>query len=164
MPGAIKSATSLINPWTSSEVMSRDDADFTSGDGLLTLGELQGHIDRLAAQRSQLIANSSPTSFVDTRISGARALYKDMVASGATAVQYLPDGVMGLPVALRQRASELLVHDDIGNVGVIDQFVIDHARDRYKEFGSLGGSGSMLQARQRALQEIDGIAAALGLS
>ncbi len=163
MPGAIKSAHALVNPWTSSEVMSRDDDEqLGSGDGLLTLGELQGHIDRLAAQRKQLIDIHAPTSFVDAKISGARALYKDMVVSNASAVQYLPDAVMTLPVHLRQRASELLVHDDIGSVGVIDQFVIDHARDRYDEMGSLGPS--TLLSRQRAMQDIAAIAAALGLS
>lgn len=163
MPGAIKSAHALVNPWTSSEVMSRDDDELGSGDGLLTLGELQGHIDRLATQRGQLIDIHAPTSFVDAKIAGARALYKDMVASNAAAVQYLPDTVMSLPVNLRQRASELLVHDDIGSVGVIDQFVIDHARDRYDELGSMG-SGATLLARQRALVDIAAIAAALGLS
>lgn len=162
MPGAIKSAHALVNPWTSSEVMSRDDDSLGSGDGLLTLGELQGHIDRLAAQRSQLIGIHAPTSFVDARIAGARSLYKDMVASNASAVQYLPDSVMGLPVNLRKRASELLVHDDVGSIGVIDQFVIDHARDRYDELAGLSGTTGMM-SRHRALQDIAAIAAALGL-
>jgi hypothetical protein len=40
--------------------------------------------------------------------------------------------------------------------------VIDHARDRYDELATLG-SGATTMARQRALQEIDAIAAALGL-
>lgn len=158
MPSVRKPHT-LIHPWTSFEAMARDDQTSGAGDGQLTLSELQAHIDRLAAQRNQLMGVGVPTSFVDLRIADARRLYKDMVASGASALQYLPDHLMSLPAHLRTRASELLLHDDVGSVGDIDQFVIDHARERYD---LMAGSMGSLYAREKALQEIGALATALG--
>ncbi|MFO0725443.1 MAG: hypothetical protein U1E65_16790 [Myxococcota bacterium] len=163
MTGGIQKAGSLTNPWASLEVMARDDGDLGKGDGLLTLGELTGHIDRLAVQRKQLLDTGLPTGFVDVRISQARQLFKDMVNSGAAAVQYLPDSLMGLAENLRRRASELLVNDDLGGLGEIDSFVIQHARDRYQDLASLGSAATSVSA-SKALAEIDALAIALGLT
>jgi hypothetical protein len=156
----VKKPHSLINPWTSYEAMVRDDQTSGAGDGQLTLTELTAHIDRLRAQKDQLMSNEAGVAVIDLRIADARRLYKDMVDSGATALQYLPDPLMSLPTHLKQRASELLLHDDVGSVGNIDQFVIDNARQRYN---NLGGSPISYHSRQKALQEIDQLAQALGL-
>jgi hypothetical protein len=151
----------LIHPWTSYEAMSRDVGTGGAGDGELTLFELQSHIDRLSVQRAELLADHSSTAGVDLRIKDARRLYKDMVDSGAASLQYLPDHLMSLPSNLRQRASELLLHDDVGSLGDIDQFVLDHARERY---AVMTGSAATFLARDRAMIEIDALAAALGYS
>lgn len=151
----------LVHAWSQLDAMTRDDQTAGAGDGELTLSELQAHIDRLAQQREQIVTDEGPTGVVDLKINYARRLYKDMVDSGAGAVQYLPDGLMGLPVPLRQRATELLLHDDVGSLGDIDQFVINHARDRY---AAIYGTGVSMMARQKALDEINQLAQALGLS
>jgi hypothetical protein len=92
----------------------------------------------------------------------AQKLYADMVTSQSSGVQYLPDALMGLPVNLRRRASELLVNDDIAAVGEVDAYVLAHARGRYKMMMSAGSSATMMSA-QKALAEIDQLAAALGI-
>lgn len=164
MPGEIKGPSSLVNPWTAYEVMQRDDADFPGGgDGVLTEFELQSHISRLAQERNDALAMGAPTGFVDSKISDARELKLDMKASGMTAVQYLPDNLMVLPMALKKRASELLLLDDIGALGTIDQFVIDHARERYADMLSFG-SAATVASGNKALLEITQLAAALGLN
>lgn len=160
MPGSIKAPNSLAHPWTAGEVLSHDDDELGGGDGLLTQAELKDHIARLDQQRFDLLEIDAPTGFIEMRIATARSLHKDMFESNAAAVAYLPPPIMDLPLNLRKRATELLTHDDVGDLGMIDQFVIDHARERYQ---LSGGSPAMMGSQTKALSEITQLAAALGL-
>ena len=162
MPNGITKPSALPRTWSALEVMSRDDGVLGAGDGVLTIGELQSHIDRLVLQRNQLVSSNAPTTLVDVRMGDAQKLYADMVTTHSAGVQYLPDALMGLPVSLRRRASELLVNDDIAAVGEIDAYVLAHARSRYKMMMSAGSSATMMSA-QKALAELDQLAAALGI-
>jgi len=152
----------LVSPFSSWAALSRDQGDHPGAeDGLLTLAEMKLHLKQLSTDRDERVAEALPTHYVDMQIDSARKLYQSMIDSSADAVQYLPDELMGLPINIRRRASELLTRDDVTTMGVIDQFVIDHARGRYQALAAYAPAA--LSSRKTALFEIKAIAAALGL-
>lgn len=163
MTTTVMKPTDLGGGWSNYSAMTRDqgiNGGTGAQDGLLTRSELSEHIKKLAVQRKEYMESDLPTTGVDFQINDSRELYNQMVASGADALQYLPDEVMSLPSNLRRRATDLLKHDDVSGLGTIDQFVIDAARDRY---AMLPTTMSTMTSKKIAEKEIDEIAKKLGL-
>lgn len=154
----------LVTPWSRWSALSRDKGvdGVGSDDGYLTIDELKNQLTNLAAERAKALEDGLSVFYLDMQIGESRKLYNDMVASGATALQYLPDDLMNMPEHLRRRAVELLRQDDVTTIGTIDQYVIDHARGRYGAMTAF--TPGMMASKQKALDEISEIAAWLGLS
>ena len=151
----------LPSAWTNWSAMSRDKAPSGDPEGVLTRSELKSLLQDLNDAKTSASSSHEPTMYLDMQINSGRKLYKDMVDAGATGLQYVPDELMSLPIALRRRATELLKRDDTSMLGQVDQFVIDHARGRYNAMTAM--SSGMVQAKETALNEIDDLADALGL-
>lgn len=152
----------LNGAWSNWSIMSRDKGidGVDAQDGELTTAELRSTLTNLRKQHDKYVAAGYSTSYIDAQIDVGDELLADMKAVDASAVQYLPDAVMNLPVRFRRRACEILQWDDSTDSGKITQSVIDKARDRY---ASVGGVGSHHLNSTKALAEIDKIALALDL-
>lgn len=151
-----------LTTWT---VLNLDRAvhDDVPGDGRLTASEVKGRVGELEKERAEAVAMGLPGFFYDDQIDEARSIYNQMKAKGVDELVYLPDALMGQPLSIRRRAVEILENDDLSASGKIDQYAIDHARERYQLGSMPGGTGAMLGAWQKALDEIDEIADVLGL-
>lgn len=133
------------------------------GNGVLTQGELESYIDKLHAERHQLLAAHSDTRPVDSRLRDSERMLEDMRAGGFDGLSYLPDEVMGpdFPADLIPRVVEVLVKDDLEKAGRVTQAVVDRARQRYMHLE--GRSMPELNSRQRGLEDLDRIARFHGL-
>ena len=150
-------ANDLNSAWTDWSLNTRD----ANKDGVLTRNELMTHIKGISGKRDRASLNGHPTGYFDMELNRSRKLYDDIKDNSADGVQYLNNELMSLPLALRKRASELLERDDTSMLNKIDQFVIEHARGRYASMTPM--TSEMIQAKEKALDEIDDLADALGL-
>jgi len=133
------------------------------GDGVLRLEGLEWYIDRLQIDRNAALRDRESTQVIDMRLRESMEMLGDMKRAGVTGLFYLPpqfDGVQLTP-SLRQRITELLMHDDQDKTGRISQGLIDRARTRYYNLPQL--SAHTVFVRERALNEIGDIAHKLGL-
>jgi hypothetical protein len=129
-----------------------------AGDGFLSLGELNRHVERL--ERDLVSEDPSLVPFARIELEEAQRLRRDLsdVADYAppgaeVQIQYLPDELARASPEIRRRASEVLLQDDETHSGIITKAVIDHARGRYDVLSDVGAYAGA-RSRRVALDEL----------
>lgn len=143
--------------WNSYSAMSCDTEHgfHTAGDGVLRRDELEQHIAIL-----QRKASGSNPDLYEPELRDARRALRDMDLVDADGIAYLPENCRELPENLRRRVTEILLFDDEDARGQVTPRVIETARRRYRDLGSVP-SWNMRSSRDNALEELNQLQATL---
>lgn len=124
-------------------------------DGILTQDELREHIRVLQGQ-----INAYNADIIEPEVRDANRALRDMQLADADGVEYLPENCRSLNDRLKRRATEILLADDEDARGVLTPQLINKARQRYQNYGSVP-SWVMQQSRDTAMSELDELEEAL---
>ncbi len=146
----------LATPWNRFAAMAcdTDHGLHGAGDGVLTREELREHISKLEAEAN--VAGYDMADILDSEVRDARRALRDMDLVSADAVEYLPENCRDLPVHLRRRATEMLMIDDRDAYGDVSPELVEAARRRYRQMGSVPSRAAQ-SSKEQALRELDEI-------